>query len=253
MAINLGTLYQRLFNEVNKDQSGNTYTPAQLNNDLQYVQYKYLKLKYGLPEQPNGPQYYEVTQKIADDIVELKVWLGGPDKPLLRIDKNGRAVKPSDYWHPASIFYTRIVKDKCGESTEQYSSIDLVTEDQRPMRLLSPLMKPTAKNPIACVYDKFIQFYPLKNVFINFTYLRKPETPFFDFDIINDEVVFLPVGSVHSNGSVAPVGSPSRTVELSLPDDTYEDIVTIMLSEYGLAIRDQLPLQIAEQRKVSGF
>lgn len=253
MAINLGTLYQRLFNEVNKDQSGNTYTPTQLNNDLQYVQYKYLKLKYGLPEQPNAPQYYEVTQKIADDIVELKVWMGGPDTPLMRIDSKGRAEKPSDYWHPASMFFSYIDKSGCGESEESYRSVDIVTEDQRPMRLISPLMKPTEKNPIACIYNDFIQFYPLKDRFINFTYLRRPETPFFDYDIINDEVVFLPVGGLHSNDSVAPIGSLSRTVELSLPDDTYEDIVTIMLSEYGLAIRDQLPLQVAEQRKVSGF
>lgn len=247
MAINLGTLYQRLFNEINKDQSGNTYTPAQLNNDLQYVQYKYLKLKYGLPEQPNAPQYYEVTQKIADDIVQLKVWLGGPDKPLLRIDKNGRAVKPGDFWHPASMFYTYITKNSCGDNEGSYRSIDIVTEDQRPMRLISSLMQPTEKYPIACIYKEFIQFYPLKDTYINLTYLRKPETPYFDFEIIQDEVVFLPVGSFRSDGT------PSKTVELSLPDDTYEDIVTIMLSEYGLAIRDQLPLQVAEQRKISGF
>ena len=253
MAINLGTLYQRLFNVINKDQAGNTFTPEQLNNDLQYIQYKYLKLKYGLPEQPNAPQAFEVVQKITDDIKALKSWMGGPDLPLLRIDDKGRSQLPSDYWHPARLSYVQTYVNKCGESVTKTRVIDLVTEDERGMIMATPLIEPTLKHPIATLYDKFIQFEPLRDVYVEFVYLRKPRTPFFDYDIIQDEVVFLPSGSTHVNNSIAPQGTLSRTVELDLPDDTYEDIVNVMLADYGLAIRDQFPFQVGETRKTTGY
>lgn len=253
MAINLGTLYQRLFNVINKDQAGNTFTPTQLNNDLQYIQYKYLKLKYGLPEQPNAPQSFEVVQKITDDIKALKAWMGGPDLPLVRIDNKGRAPIPTDYWHPASMSYTQNVVKKCGDVVDKVRVIDIVQEDQRTMRRVTPLMEPTLKHPICTFYKGFMQFDPLRDMFVEFVYLRKPLTPFFDYDIINDEVVFLPSGATHVNSSVAPQGSLSRTVELELPDDTYEDIVNVMLADYGLAIRDQFPFQVGETRKTTGY
>lgn len=252
MAINLGTLYDRLFNLVNKDQSGNTFTPTQMNNDLQYVLYKYLKVKYGLPEQPGSPQAFEIAQKITDDIKELKVWMGGPNAPMLGVNSKGRASFPSDYWHPASFFYVQSKKNSCDEIVTKNRRITPVTEDERVTRLSDALTAPTVVHPICCLYSDFIQFYPVGIPFVHFTYLRKPETPYFDYDIVDDEVIFLPAGSVHTNNSVEATGSPSLTVELPLPDDAYEDVVNIMLADYGLEIRDPWVYQSGERRKVTG-
>lgn len=246
MAINLGTLYNRLFNLVNKDQSGQSYTPDQMNNDLQYVQYKYLKLKYGLPEQPMSAQAYEVSQKITDDVKELKVWMGGPDNAVMNVDSKGRAPIPSDYWHVISCFYYR-PKQNCETQEFNAESVDMVTEDQRVMRLSCPLTKPTFKNPIACLYSNYVQFYPTGIQQVHFTYLRRPATPVFDYDIINDEPVYVPPGQLKADGT------RSRSVELELPEDTYEDIVNIMLADQGLRTKDQWPYQAGEQRKTTGF
>lgn len=251
--INLGSLFQRLFDLVNKDQSGGTYTPTQMNTNLPYVLYKYLKVKYGLPEQPGAPQAFEIVQKITDDIKELKEWMGGPNTPMLGVNGKGRASFPSDYWHPASMFYIQSKKDSCDKIVNKTRRIEIVTEDERVFRLSDPLTGPTMKNPICCLYSDFMQFYPIGIPFVHFTYLRKPETPFFDYDIdADDAVVFLPVGTVHQNNSVMPAGTPSRTVELPLPDDAYEDVVNILLADYGLTIRDAWPYQAGERRKVVG-
>lgn len=250
--INLGTLYDRLFVLSNKDQSGNTFTPTQMNTSLPYVLYKYLKVKYGLPEQPGSPQAFEIVQKITDDIKELKVWMGGPDKPMLQLNSKGRVSFPEDYWHPASLFYVQSKKNSCGDFVNKERRIQIVTEDERVTRLSDSLTKPTMTNPICCLYSNYIQFYPVELRFVHFTYLRKPEDPYFDYDIVNDEVVFLPAGATHVNSSVLPAGTLSRTVELPLPDDAYEDIVNIMLADLGLSIRDAWAYQAGEVRKQRG-
>lgn len=251
--INLGTLFNRLQNLVNKDDWGRVYTINQLNNDLPFIYSKFLKKRYGLPEDANPVMAYEIIQKITDDLLMLKKWMGDESTPLLVINSKGKATLPSDYWHPASLYYTLMENNCNGETAERIVRIPFVTEDHRVSLLSSSLMKPTRKNPIATFYNGFIQIEPKDIGAANFVYLINPPSPFYDYDIINDEEVFLPAGEVHINNSVMPQGSPSRTVEFLLPDDCYEDIVDILLADYGLRIHNQLDLQVGEQRKNTGF
>lgn len=246
MSINVGQVYDRLQNAINKDKSGRVYQVSQLNNDLQFVLYSYLKTKYGLPENPQAPQYYEIVQKITDDLSILRVWLGG-EKPMVALDASGKFPKPKDYWHPSRMSFVTYIRDR-----EVYKRIDITTDDEFGSRLASPLMKPTRKNPIACIYTNYIQVYPKDLQYIHFVYLRKPATPFYDYDIINDEPVFLPAGERHVNSSVMPQGSLSRTVDIELPDDCMEDIVSIMLADFGLRTREQFPYEVGNQRKITG-
>jgi hypothetical protein len=245
--IDVGQVYDRLNNLINKDKSGKVYQPEQLNNDLQFVLYTYLKVKYGLPEQPNAPQAYEVVQKIVDDIAQLKVWMGG-EKPMIMLDGKGRFDKPEDYWHPSRMTYIKNYVD----NIPVFRRIDVVSDDEFGSRLASPLMLPTYSNPVACIYNTYVQVYPIDIKYIHFVYLRKPNRPFYDYDIINDQPVFLPVGERHVNNSVQPQGSLSRTVNLEVPDDCMDDIVSLLGADYGIRLKDQFVYQTVENRKTQG-
>jgi hypothetical protein len=245
--MNIGNVYDRLNNLINKDKSGRIYQPDQLNNDLPFVQYTYIKVKYGLPENPSAPQHYETVQKIVDDLAMLKVWMGG-EKPMVQLDIKGRFDKPEDYWHPSRMSYVSSYVN----GVPNFRRVDIVSDDEFGSRLASSLMMPSYKNPVACIYNKYIQLYPADIKYIHFVYLRKPKVPFYDYDIINDEPVFLPSGQLHVNNSVLPQGTPSRTVDLELPDDCLEDIVSLLGADYGIRLREDFVYQTVENRKMQG-
>lgn len=253
--LNLGNLYKRVDNLVNKDQSGNTYTPDQFNNDLPFVFYNFMKRKYGLPENPNDPQYFEVSQQISDDFIYLKVWMGDNGTPLLNVDASGKAILPEDYWRAVGLYYEDVLVNSCDNGTKKSKLrlVDTVTQDQRLSRITSPILKPTRKNPIACFFDGYIQIEPKGLNYISFVYLKKPAKAFFDYDIINDEIVFLPQGQRHVNNSVAPQGSLSRTVELQIPEDRLDDVASIMVMETGLRNRDEFAYQAGSKKEQEGI
>lgn len=242
--------------KTNKNQSGNTLTPDRFNTALNAVNIDYFKLKYGLPEEyiPGRSlprQFWESTTKVTDDLSVHKVLLGGYLTQPLQVDSNGYADKPGDYVHVSSMGYKKSV-NKNGINTEVMKPVELLTDDQWNPRLSNSISRPTLDYPIARIVGSKIQFEPKDVRNIEFAYLRMPSTPFYDYTIQNDSIVYLPEGSTH-DGSVLASGTPSRTTELDWPLDNHTDIANMILSYVSVNLRENFLYQDAQNRKNQGI
>ena len=254
--MNLQRLYEFINLKTNKNQSGNTLNPDRFNVALDAVNIDYFKLKYGLPEEyvPGRSlpkQYWESTTKNTDDLSIHKVLLGGSLSVPLQVDNKGYAEKPSDYVHVSSMAFNKPVT--YGNRTlQEPRTIELLTDDQWTPRLQNSITKPNYDYPIARIIGNKIQFEPkdIKNV--EFAYLRMPKTPFYDYIIENDAVVYLPEGGVH-DGSVLAAGTPSRTVELDWSVDNHTDIAEMIINYVSTNLRESFLYQTSQARKQNGI
>ena len=99
----------------NKSQAGSNPTPTKFNLAVKRAQMEWVMERYGNPNtyQPGRPVpriAYQQTQKITDD---LKFLLSKPTP--LQIDKDGKAVYPSDYLHMSSVRYKYKKKLSCNK------------------------------------------------------------------------------------------------------------------------------------------
>ena len=247
--MNLGQIFKLVDFIANKEQTGDTITPDQFSEViLPAVNIMFFKKKYGLPEdyrpgQPLPREAWEITQKISDDLRKFKEF-----QPAWAINSAGVAAIPSDYVHRSSITRTYIPYTGAQPKTVV---VEVLTDDEAATRRGNSITAPTVKNPV-CVFQKnSIQFYPSNLQSVEFTYLRLPKTPFFDYTIANDEYIFLPAGQFH-NGTVLPAGTPSRTVELEWTEDTHIDFVNRILYYIGINLREDQLINFAEKAKATG-
>jgi hypothetical protein len=261
--MNLGQILDYANYKLNKDYAGNTLTPDNYNLILPVINVEYLKWKYGLPEQfrvgqPFAPQQWEVAQKITDDLYMFKKMLGGNSgNPALQVDTYGVAAIPSDYLHVSSIRYDEYTNTSCNDTTASYSIktrvVETIPDAELGGRLSNSNRYPSKKYPVCTQYPNYFQFYPNDLQYVIFTYIRMPSTPYYDYDIVNDAPVYLPPGSVHTNNSVEPSGSPSLSVELEWPLDTHPDIAELLVNIAAGSLRDTAAYQISTKRKEGGI
>lgn len=214
--------------ELNKNQTGGTLSPEEYNLCLSWANQEYFKIKYGLPEQyrpgmPLPAQAWSVTQENIDALSPFLTAKGGRDYPQLKIDIDGRATIPSDYVHASSIRYNDL-------------AVEILSNDVVGNRLQSPITYPDKKYPICTFYSGYIQFYPKDLGYVNFDYLRMPETPVWAYTIVND----------------VPVYNPIASVQLEYAPIYHMDIANLIVSYAASNLRDQLAIQLAEQRKIQG-
>jgi hypothetical protein len=254
--MNLQEIFDFVNLKTNKNQSGNTLNPDRFNTALNAVNIDFFKLKYGLPEEyvPGRSlprQSWETTVKITDDLSIHKVLMGGLLSMPLQVDSNGYAEKPNDYVHVSSMGYKKPVTVS-GKTLEEIKVIDLLTDDQWNPRLSNSITKPNHDYPVARIIGNKIQFEPkdIKNV--EFAYLRMASTPFYDYKIVNDAIVYLPAGELH-DGSVLPAGTPSRTIELDWPIDNHTDIANLILGYVSANLRETFLYQDSQNRKQTGI
>lgn len=251
----LEQLFDYIDIKTNKNQSGKTLTADNRNTLLLTSNIEQFKRKYGLPEEfvPGRAlpsQYWEAVQQNTDDLHRFKVALDGLVNPVFKFDKNGVAQLPSDYVHHSSLNHNMALVAKC-KTSMRMRPIEIMKDNQWGSRVGSVLKKPTFKNPIAKIQDNYIQVAPVGITMAHFTYLRLPNTPFYDYNIIDDTEVYLPPGGVH-DGSVLPASTPSRSVELEWPEDNHVDIANIILSAIGVNLREGVVYQDAEKHKQTG-
>lgn len=214
--------------ELNKNQTGGTLSPEEYNLCLKWANQEYFKLKYGLPEQyrPGQPlpaQAWAVTQENIDALSPFLSAQGGRDYPPLRVDVDGRATIPSDYVHVSSVRYNDL-------------AVEVLSNDVIGNRLQSPIVYPDKKYPICTFYSGYIQFYPKDLGFVNFDYLRMPQTPVWGYTIVNDQ----------------PVYNPNTSTQFEFSDIYHMDLAAMIVSYAASNLRDQLAIQLAEQRKIQG-
>lgn len=227
--IDVNSIYEYCLWQLNKEQSGNSLSPDQFNSGLAWSNLEYFKLKYGLSEdyqagRPVAPVTYEISQKIMDDMRSLRTVLGGKNAPALPIDVNGWAEIPPDYLHVSSIKYNG-------------TTIEILREDFLGDRLTNSIKYPSKENPICVMQENYISFYPKDLGFVEFSYLRLPQTPVWGYTIVNDQ----------------PVYNSATSVQSEFPSDCQTDIGNLILHYAAANLRDQLSLQLSEQRKKAGI
>lgn len=239
MADSVEYIYNLVYDIANKTQSG-AVTDNSFNTYLQAANWDFFKQKTGLPEQfqiglPYSQQQWQVSQVITE---ALKPFFTAP----VKIAKNsgGYFPYPTDYLRYSSIQIDfsenpELCKDK-PELTERF--IEVVTDGEWVIRLDNSVIKPTLKYPIANFYSAGIRVNPYEIKAIKMAYLRKPKIPKRNYTVnANDQTVYDPIGSV----------------QLEWDETFWNDIAAIILSYYGVTIRDGELFNYAQQRKANGI
>jgi hypothetical protein len=221
---------------LNKDVHGRQMKSADFNSVCKAVNIDLFKTKYGLPEdyrpgQPFPRQAWELTQKITDDLRRCKVRMGGTN-PMLAVNSDGMATIPSDYIHYSSI-RVRYISARSGI---MWGMAEVVQDESD--RLSNPNRTPTKKRPIAIFYADHIQFYPIDKTYVDFTYIRMPETPYYatTIDITTDTENY----------------DSANSTDLEWPEDMHMDFVRGVLSYMGMNLRSADVYQYAEMKKKEG-
>lgn len=227
--IDVNAIYDFVNYQLNKSVSGNSLSPTEFNLGLEWSNLEYFKLKYGLSEdyqvgRPVAPVTYEISQKIMSDMRTLRTVLGGKNAPAMAVDINGWADIPSDYLHVSTIKYNGNI-------------VEVLREDFLGDRLNNSIKYPSKTNPICVFQENYIEFYPKDLGFVEFSYLRLPQTPVWGYTIVNDQ----------------PVYNPATSVQSEFPQDCLSDIANLILGYSAKDLRDQLMIQQAELRKKEGI
>lgn len=238
----------------NKEQNGRTLTVEEFNTLLPIVSLKYFKKKYSVPEQfrvgmPFSKESYEITQSIIDSIHQFKHVMG-VDGALMKVDSDGKGTIPSDYMHVSSAYWQSVTNQSDCEIDIKYRTIEFLTDAEFANRLASSIKFPSLRYPVATVRKNYIQFLPKDIQYVNFTYLRVPNTPYYDsyIDTNIDEEVYLAPGTINPN-----TGDASQSVELEFEDTDIIDIASILLSMIGVNLRSGDLVQYSEKMKQEGI
>lgn len=212
--------------------------PDAFNLALNAVNIDFFNLKCGLPQeyQPNHPmprQAYEVSVKITDDIKHLR--------KRVTLANNGFNIYilPTDYGAFSSVRYPRYIETH-GKQILDWTTVDILTDEDYNERQGSKLLPITAKSPCGCYMQTSGGTgweIPVSEITtINLTYLRIPTTPVFGFTMVNDE----------------PEYNPATSTQLDWPVTTHQDFVIALCRYVGIYLNAPELWQMLGARAQSG-
>jgi len=214
----------------NKAQTGNL-TPSDFNSLMPRVLRQWVFKTYDDMTDGRGWQSH---QAITDDLRFLLV-----RNKVMQVDPSGVLNVPSDYLHLSSINYTysRLVN---GQTVSELRPVDIVRDNERSAFTSSNIYAPllvAKKYCIASFFDTYLQFYPQDIARVEFTYLRQPVDPVWNFTVVNGR----------------PVYDPLTSVDLEAPDEAIDEIAMIALSLFGINIRDNELISYSEAQKAQNL
>ena len=232
--MNINDIYEWVVFISNKSQSGEV-TDSNFNTAAQFVNLDIFRKESGLPEDymPNAPiprMAWQITSTISDDLRFLV--------KTLPIDKvNGYFPYPADYGAYSSLGYKWIMNNPTGNPTWEDVWPELVTDEEKRLRLKSTIKPPTPFYPIAAYGVGGFQVYPESITKIELTYLKLPATPIRNFtQLPNDQTEYNPIGSV----------------QFEYPETMYPNIAARIAMQYGINIREEQFVAYMNQRKQEG-
>jgi len=175
--------------------------------------------------------------------------LGGPQGAALPVITNGVIQNPdmirmvSMRWLISGVYYP----------------VDIVTNDEIGDRLRNPM---TSTTPFIVVNNGNIEIYPTSlsstGSFI-MTIVRKPETPIYDYYILNSTGEEYPLaegevppaaGVTYSGLSSAP-GNDSATVDLDWPSSAHHVLIRMILMDIGYNLLSEEFVKLSETQKMT--
>lgn len=229
---NLGDIYNLVLIQLNKDQWGGYVTPDNFNE---------VAPKVNIEKMNDLVRVFEEKREITRDLFPFIKTLGDPNTEPLTFDTYGYADKPEDYFYFARGEYNELFNN-CGGVTSKLRMVEYLDQAKFNYRISNSLNAPTTRQPIITDQNDKLLIRPVVNT-IRFTYVKTPNEPFYDYDIIDGIPVYLPPNEVHVNSSVLPSGTPSRSVEFEYPIAVYPDLVERLVRNYAIQIKDQLGIQ----------
>lgn len=229
----LGDIYKYLNLRLNKAQLSGIISPDDMTFALKAVSARMFNVLRGL---------YEETRSISDDIRPVVKTLGGPDNSPLVFDVNGYADLPEDYETYVSSSYLKITGTDCdGKPVKKWVPIEMLNSNEFDHRMNSSVVNPDLEYPMGVVENNRFRVEPRIKL-ARFVYLSKPDAPFFDYIITNNEIIYLAPGEVH-DGTVLTAGTASRSVEPSWVN--YQALAELLYRVFSVQKRAQLPLNDA--------
>lgn len=240
--MNLGEIFTYVQLKTGKDVFGGYMTPDNFQDFGNYVQLELLN---------SCVRVFEDTGELSDDLWPFVKVMGDNVNLPLEVDSYGYADKPSDYWYRARAGYNQIFNAAvCGDpSTREYRSIEFVSQAEFDYRMSTELMAPDTEEPIAVIQNNKLLFRPQGITRVVFGYLRRPLDIYFDYDIIDGEVVYLPPGETHVNASVQAQGSASLSVEYEWPESAHNDLCERIIKFFAIMFRGEFNIQLLDINK----
>lgn len=264
--MNNGDIWDLVNIIIRKEKEGGTIKPEQLSNLLMWGNEEFKLMIY---------RKYEQDQEETDSIKIVK------EAETIAVDADGLFLLSGlskTYWHHSSAYYF-YVPDPSAPLVGTNYIIDEVTDKEYAERMTSDLLEPTIQHPIMLYLSTHILFEPLRNESVQYSYLRRPATPLYDyFRSSDDKILYLePTWSIAVNGAEydvhnAPGGGGtaiytnvthltatafpynSLSVEMEWLDEDKIYIVYLILQKMGVNIELPAVLQyslLKEQKKVA--
>jgi hypothetical protein len=148
---------------------------------------------------------------------------------------NGLLPIPANYGHRDSLKYNQVVTINKA-ATIIPRKIEILRESQADDRLGNFTKKPTVTHPIAVVRSNGIQIYPITITSVDFSYLRWPSDPQFEY--------------VQQPGYITY--NAAASVEFEWPKDCHLDLVRMMLESIGVRLREADIVQYANLKNQQG-
>lgn len=239
MAQNVNDLYNFCNFIARKAQSG-AISPDEFNTALVSANEDFIKQKTGLPEDfqvglPFARQQWQLSQIITEALKPIFV-------PPVRITKNtaGYFPYPADYKRYSSIQIDFTDNPQCCKDAGEYSErfVEVVSDAEWVIRLNNSVIRPTILYPVANFYKDGIKVAPYEITTIKMAYLKQTPVPRRGYTVnANDQDIY----------------DPATSVQLVWDDSFYNDIAAIILSYYGISIRDENLQAYAQNRKQTGI
>jgi hypothetical protein len=220
---------------LNKDYSGNIWSPDRFRQLIKVVNIDKYKKKFGLPEeyQPGRPiprEYAEITLKNADDMKAFKMFVSNTACPA------GLLPYPSDYAHREQITYNRNTTID-GVSVSVPRQVEILRETEGTARRSNYTKAPSTKYPIGIMRSTGIQIYPITITSVDFAYWRWPAEPIFAYNQFPGYITY----------------NAADSTEFEWPVDVHMDLVRMILEYMGVNLREADIVQYANTKIQQGI
>lgn len=234
--ININELYNFLQFVSNKNQSG-FLTPKDFNKCIESSVYQFITKRYHntQTQSPDGRARmgFEQNQKITDDLRSLvKVKDAYPVR-------DGVITLPDDYLHLSTVSYVRTYFDKERSPISELVTMKVLRDGEVNSFTSSSIFGKKIKKEetgVLVFRNNYIEVYPKTLSSVKFVYLRKPQTPFWAFEVQNGK----------------PVYDQGNSVDIELPKDCMNELVFMCCSYLGINLREGDLISYSENQKQQG-